>query len=126
MDQLGADERHSPHDGRADSQPPVRVLIESENLPRKGHPQRTQEQAAAAYPSQLTRVFVSSEQEGLDQMGGHDAHHEDRSPVVDRAQKPAQKLFVVEILEARPGLTGRRLVDESQKSPGENLQNKTQ
>src|SRR5690349_8530442 len=105
MNQLGADEWNSAHDGRADSESPVRVLIESENLPRKGHSQRAQKQAAAANPSQLTRVFVSSEQEGLDQMGRHNTHHEDRSPVVDRAQKPAQKLFVVEILEARPSLT---------------------
>src|SRR5216684_14631 len=59
-------------------------------------------------------------------MGRHEAHHEDRSPIVDRPQKPSQELLVVEVLQAGPGLASRRYVDESEKSPGQDLQNETQ
>src|SRR5258708_31826641 len=59
-------------------------------------------------------------------MGRHEAHHEDRSPIVDRPQKPSQELLIVEVLEAGPGLASRRYVDESEKSSGKDLQNETQ
>src|SRR6266849_4694640 len=59
-------------------------------------------------------------------MGRHDGHHEDRSPIVDRSEEPSQELFVVEVWEAGPSLAGGRYVDESEKSPGQDLQNEAQ
>src|SRR6202140_487042 len=122
MDQPSAYERNSPHDGCADPQAPICVLIEPEDLPGKRHSQSAQKENAATDPRQLTRVFVSLKQERLDQMQAHDGDHEDRPPVVDRAKEPPQKLFIIEVLQAGPSLACRRHVDKSQASARHDLQ----
>jgi len=51
-------ERDTPHHRRPDAQPPVGILVKAQHLPRKGHPQRAEQQHTAGDPGQFSRVFV--------------------------------------------------------------------
>ena len=50
------------------------------------------------------------------------ADHEVRAPAVHGAQEPAERLLVVEGLQAVPGLVGRRHVDEREADAGDDLE----
>src|SRR5580700_263716 len=104
MDQIRADEWNSSHNRRSNSEAPIGILIKSQNLPGECHAQRAQKENTAADPGELTRIFVGSKQECLDEMRRHDRHHKNRSPVVHGAKKPAEELFIIEVLEAGPSL----------------------
>jgi hypothetical protein len=112
--QLRADKWNPAHNGCADSKSPVSILIEAQNLSRERHPKSAQKENTATDPGQFARVFVSAKEKRLDQMQAHDGDHEDGAPVVNRAQKPPEELFVVQILKTGPSLTCRGYVDERQ------------
>ena len=114
---LRADEWNAAHNGCADAESPISILIEAQNLSRKRHAKGAQKKNTTTDPSQLARIFVSSEQKRLHQMQTHDGDHEDGAPVVNRAQEPAQELFVVQILKTGPSLARRGHIDESQEVP---------
>ena len=73
-------------------------------------------------PRELARKLVGAEEEHLHHVEQDDRDHEVRAPAVQRAQEPAERLLVVEALEAAPRLVGRRHVDERQADAGHDLQ----
>ena len=121
--QRAADERHAAQDRRADAEPPVGVLIEAQNLSRKCHAQREQQQEDADDPGKFAREFVGAEEKDLHQVNQHDGDHEIRTPAVQRAQIPAQPHIVIEKLEAAPRMAGSGSIDQREQNAGHHLQN---
>jgi hypothetical protein len=80
-----ADERYPAGNRRSNTQPPICVLIEAQNLARERHSQRHQQKKHAKNPGQFTRIFVRPKQKHLCHMDQHDCDHEIRSPAVHRA-----------------------------------------
>src|SRR6266542_6968896 len=62
MNNVCSENRGTSHYRGADSQAPVSILIEAQDLACKGHSQRAEKQHDARYPRQLARIFESSEQ----------------------------------------------------------------
>ena len=118
----GPDERDAAGDRRADPEPPVRVLIEAQDLAGEGHAERHRSRKHADDPGQLARILVGAEQEHLHHVDEHDRDHEVRAPAVQRAEEPAERDLVVQGLQAAPGLVRRRHVDERQADAGHELQ----
>ena len=121
LDELASHDRHPPRDRRHDAEPPVRVLVEAEDLAGERHAQRHDQQQHADDPRQLARVLERAEEKHLHHVDEHQGDHEVRAPAVHRAKKPAQRLLGVEDEEAPVGLAGRRHVDERQADPGHDL-----
>ena len=78
----GTDDRYAARDGRADTETPVSVLIEAQNLPGERHPERHEQQEHAQNPRQLPRILVRAEQEDLHHVNQHDRDHEVGAPAV--------------------------------------------
>ena len=90
MHQRRADDGHAAHDGGADAETPVRVLIEAQHLAGEGHAERQQQKKHADDPGKLARKLICPEHEDLHHVDEHNGDHEVRSPTMQRAQKPAQ------------------------------------
>ena len=118
---LASQQRRAPHDRRADAEAPVGVLIEAQHLAGERHPEGAEEQEDAGDPGQLARVLVGAEEEHLRHVDAHHGDHEVRAPAVHRAQVPAERLLVVQHLEALPGAGGRGHVDRRQADAGDHL-----
>src|SRR5262249_12702104 len=73
-----------------------------------------------------TRVLVRPEQEHLRHVHGHDGYHEIGAPVMQRPQKPAKGLLIIQVLQTGIRLIGRRDVDEGQTDAGHDLNEKTE
>ena len=117
-----ADQRNAAHDGHADAQPPIGVLIKTQDLPGEGHPESHQEQKDANDPGQLAGKLVSPEQGHLAHVDEHHRDHEVGTPAMHAAQEPSQGDTVVEILQAVPGFACRGNIDQRQHDAGENLE----
>ncbi len=102
VDERAADPGNAAHDGSADAEAPVGVLIEAQDLAGEGHAEREEQQEDADDPGELARIFVGAEEEDLHHVDEHDGDHEVRSPAVNGAQKPAEGDLVVEELQAGP------------------------
>ena len=122
MNQAAADERHAAHDGRADAEAPIRILIEAKNLAGEGHAKGHEQQKDAEDPSEFAGKFVSAEEKHLRHVDEHDGDHEVRSPAMQRAEKPAEGNLMVENVQAVPCLAAGRDIDERQQNAGEDLQ----
>ena len=91
VDERAADQGNAAHDGGADAEAPVGVLIEAQHLAGEGHAEREQQQEDADDPGEFARKFVRAEEKDLRHVDEHDGDHEVRSPAVQRAQKPAER-----------------------------------
>ena len=114
--------RNAAHNGDTDSESPVSVLVETKDLSGKGHPQSHQEQKYANDPGQLARKLVGAEKDHLAHVDQDDCDHEVGTPAMHGAQEPSQSDIVVEILQAVPGFTRRRNINQRQHNAGEYLQ----
>ena len=79
------------------------------------------EQKHADDPSQLARILVCSVQKNLRHM--HQQHHDHAGAgvIMQRSQKPAQRLLVIQKQQALIGFVGRGHVDQRQADAGNNL-----
>ena len=82
MHERAADEGHAAHDGGADAEAPVGVLIEAQDLAGEGHAEREQKKKDADDPGEFARKFVCAEEEDLHHVDEHDGDHEVRTPAV--------------------------------------------
>ena len=96
VDELAADPRDAAHDGGADAEAPVGVLIEAQDLAGEGHAEGEEEKEDADDPGELAREFVGAEEEDLHHVDEDDGDHEVRAPAVQGAKKPAEGDLVVE------------------------------
>ncbi len=80
--QVGADKRDAAHDGGADAQTPVGVLVEAQHLSGEGHAQGQQQQHHTDDPGQLARKLVRAEHEDLHHVDQHHRDHEVRAPAM--------------------------------------------
>ena len=110
------------HDGGADAEAPVGVLIEAQHLAGEGHAEREQQQEDADDPGELAGKLVGAEEKDLRHVDEHDGDHEVGAPAVNGAQKPAERDVVVEELQAVPGFAGGGGVDEREQNAGDDLQ----
>ena len=114
--------RHAAHDGSADAESPVGVLIEAQHLSGEGHAQGQEQKKHSNDPGQFAGKLVRPEHEDLHHVDEHDGDHEIRAPSMQRAQKPAQRNIVVEELEAVPRLARGRRVNQRKQNAGHDLQ----
>src|SRR5579863_1986709 len=117
----GPNHWHSTRNRCPNSQSPIGVLVESQYLAGEGHGERHQQEEHANHPGQLSRKLVRPEKEDLHHMDQDDRHHEIRAPTVQSSNEPTQRNTVIENLQAVPGLSGGRHINESQENPGDNL-----
>src|SRR6202040_2482049 len=110
-------------DGRADSQSPIRVLIEAQDLPTKGHPQSHQQKKNANDPGELPRKLVSPEEEDLHHVNENDGYHEVRAPAVQGANEPAERDVMIQGLETAPCFAAGWNVNHRKENSGDELQN---
>ena len=122
VDEPAADERHAAHDRGADSQTPVSVLVETQDLTGESHAKRHQQQENSHDPGEFPRILVGSKQEHLNHMDEHQRHHEVGAPTVHGTQEPSECEIVVKRLKAVPGLGGRGHINDSQQNAGDDLQ----
>jgi len=119
---LRSEDGRAAGDGRSDPEAPIGVLVEAQDLSGEGQSQRAQEQEDSDDPGQLARELVGAEQHDLDHVEEDDRHHEVRAPAVHGAEVPAERLLVVEGLEALEGLVRRGHVDEGETDAGDDLE----
>src|SRR5258708_661901 len=100
VDQFRPDDGHTSHDGRADSESPVRILVESQHLPRERHAKRHQQKKHAYNPGELARKLERTKEKDLHQVNDYQSNHEVGAPAMERANKPSKRLLIVEGLEA--------------------------
>ena len=110
-------QRDPAHDGCANSQSPIRILIESQHLARKGHAERHQEKQDANHPGQFSRIFVRAEEEDLGHVDQDNRNHEIRAPAVQGPDEPPQSDLVIESLQAIPGFSRRGDINSARRIP---------
>ena len=96
--------RDAAHDGGADSQPPVGVLIEAQHLAGEGHSQSDEKEQDPHQPGELPGILVRTEEEDLHHVDEDDRHHEVRAPAVQGANEPSGGDVVVQDVEDAPRL----------------------
>ena len=111
-----ANEGNTTHDGGADSQTPISILIPAHHLPRKRQAQGAQHEYAAGNPSDLARILVGAKEKNLRHVEEHDSHHEIGSPIVHGPHKPSKILLVGQIEKTLVGFGGGGDVSESQQA----------
>ena len=74
--QPAAHQRHATHDRGADSQSPIRVLVETQHLAGKSHAERHQQQENAHRPGEFPRILVGSKEEHLNHVDEYQGNHE--------------------------------------------------
>src|SRR5215469_13315793 len=92
-----ADYRRSACYRRTDSQSPVSVLLEPQDLARKGHSKGHQEKEHTDDPGQLPRKLVRTEKEDLDHVNQNNRDHEVGAPTVQRTDEPAESHILIQI-----------------------------
>ena len=100
---------------------PIGILVEAHHLSRETHAERHQEQEDAEYPGQLTRKLVSAEEEDLRHVDQDNGDHEIRTPAMQRPNEPSERDAVIESLQAVPGLSRGRHIDQRQQNSGDDL-----
>src|SRR6266702_5283373 len=103
MDEFGADKWHASHDRCADSKPPISILVEAQDLPGEGHPERHQQEQHPDHPGEFAGKLEGAEEKDLHHVNDHQSHHEIRAPTMKRADEPSKCLLMVEGLETVPG-----------------------
>src|ERR1700678_2268730 len=109
---------------RSDSEAPVSVLIEAQNLTGKCHAKSHQQKKYADDPSQLAGKFVSSKEKHLHHMNQDNGDHEVGAPSVHGADEPAKRNLMIQGLQAAPCFPRRGHINKSQQNSGNQLQNK--
>ena len=103
-----SEDRHAPGHRTGDRQSPIGIGIPAENLSAEEHPQRAEQQQHADDPGQLARILVGSVQKHLRHVDQQ--HHDHAGPgiVVQRPQKPTERLLIVQEQQAlvRPSAAG--------------------
>ena len=128
-DRAAQHERHQPgpkhgnaaHNRCSDSQSPIGILVEPHHLSRKAHAECHQEKEDAEYPRQLTRIFVGAEEEDLSHVDQDNGDHEIRTPAMQGPNEPSERDAVIESLQAVPGLSRGRHVNQRKKNSGDDL-----
>src|SRR6266446_9186362 len=95
VNQRSSDERDSTHDGSPDTKAPVRILVETQDLPCERHPERHQQKEDPDNPGQLAWIFISAKQEYLHHVNQHERDHEIGAPTVKGADEPTEGLLMV-------------------------------
>src|SRR5215471_5818256 len=126
MDKVRPDNRNTSHHRRADTQSPVSILIEAQDLSCEGHAQSAKEQHDPGDPGHLARIFEGSEQKYLRYVQDHNTDQEIRAPVVHRAQEPTKLLVIVQVFETGVSLARRGDVNECEARAGDDLQDETE
>ena len=72
----GTDDRHAARDRCADSESPIRVLIETQHLPGEGHAECHQQKKDTDDPGELARKLVGSKEKHLHHVNEDNRHHE--------------------------------------------------
>src|ERR1051325_9798717 len=66
---------------------------------------------------------MRTKEENLNEMNDHDGEHEVGSPVMNRANIPAERLMVVQIFQTRISFISGRDIHKSQTNSGSDLDN---
>src|SRR5207302_9585115 len=102
----------------------IRILIEAQHLPGKGHPECHQQEEHANDPCEFAGKLVCAKEKDLHHVDKDDRHHEVRPPSVHSADEPAQGDFMVQSLKATPCLACRGHINEGQQNSGHELEKK--
>ncbi len=109
-------------DGGADSETPIGVLIEAQDLAGEGHSEDHEEEENSDDPSKFAGKFESAEEKDLAHMEQNDRHHKIGAPAVECPDEPAEGLDLVERLETVPGVRGGGGVNESETNSRDELE----
>src|SRR5882724_1431748 len=123
MDELRPDQWHTSHDRCPDSEPPISILVEPQDLSGEGHAKRHEQEEHANNPGEFARILEGAEEKDLHHVNDHQSDHEIRAPAMKCADEPSERLLMVEGLEAVPRAIGSRDIDESEADAGDELQN---
>src|SRR5271170_7436543 len=110
-------------DRRPNPQSPISVLVEAQHLAGKRHAERYEQKKHSDDPRKFPRKLVRSKKKDLHHVDQDDCNHEIRAPPMQSPNEPAERNGVVENLQAVPGFSGGRHVDERQQNSGNDLQN---
>src|SRR5260370_24648883 len=120
--QLRSDKGDPTDDRRSNAEPPIGILIKSQNLTGEGHPERHQEKKDSHDPGELPRVLVSAEEEHLHHVNHDNGEHEVRAPPMEGSNEPASRDLVIQRLQAAPSLTRGGYINDGQKNAGAELE----
>ncbi len=121
IDHIGTDDRHSTRHRCSDSHAPIRVGIPPHDLTGESHSHRQQQQNDARDPVQLAWVLESPMQKNLRHVHDHHDHHGRAGPVMQRAEKPTERLVFIQVNETCIRLACRGNVDKRQPDAGQDL-----
>ncbi len=121
MNRLRTHPRHSPRHRAADRQTPISVGIPPHHLAGEKHSQRAEQEKHADDPSEFARIFVRPMQKDLRHVNQHQHDHPGACVIMQRPQKPTERLLVVQIEQALIRSIRRRNVNQSQPDAGQDL-----